>query len=172
VSVAVHVFFELAAGSAMPFASVVGPVPAAVGWATGTAVGVREAGRRPPSSDRRFALANGMFLSAVIGHFTAWPWAPNRLRAPWLSRCEGLDGRAMVPYNLILYASGFTALAALLVENRRGRAIGSVVPVLLVPAVVAAQRWEFRRLVEQAHGRPRWWNRRLRRGPASQLVND
>jgi hypothetical protein len=170
--VAAHVFFELAAGSAMPLASLLGPGPAAVLWGAGTVIGFREAGRRPPSADRRFAVVNGMFLSAVVGHFTAWPWAPNRFHAPWLSRCEGLEGRAMMPYNLILYGSGLSALGALLVENRRGRVAGSVVPVVLVPVVVAAQRWEFRRLVQEAHRRPRWWNRRLQHRSLSELVND
>jgi len=160
-AVSAHVFFELGAGSAMPFASVVGPGPAALLWATGTTVGVREAGRQPEERDRTFAVVNGFFLSAVIGHFTAWPWLPNRWRAPWLSSCEGLDGRAMAPYNAILYASAVSALAALTVENRRGRVAGALVPVVMVPVVVAAQRWEFRRLVIQAHRRPGWWNRRL-----------
>jgi hypothetical protein len=161
VGVAAHVFFELAAGSAMPFASVLGPAPAAAVWASTTAVGVRQAGRLPPSRDPVFAVANGLFLSAVIGHFTAWPWQPNRLRAPWLRRCEGLDGPVIAPYNVILYASGLTALGGLLLENRRGRLVGSLLPVAAVPAVVAAQRWEFGRLVKQAGRRPRWWNRRL-----------
>jgi hypothetical protein len=165
----VHVFYELAAGSAMPLASVLGPGPAAAFWAAGTVVAVREAGRQPLSRDRRFAVANGFFLSAVIGHFTAWPWALNRFHAPWLSRCEGLDGRAMLPYNLVLYASGLSALGGLLLENRRGRLTGSLVPLVLVPAVVAAQRWEFRRLVAQAQRRPGWWNRRLQHRPMSQL---
>jgi len=160
-AVAAHVFFELGAGSAMPFASVVGPAPAALLWATGTTVGVREAGRQPEERDRTFAVVNGFFLSAVVGHFTAWPWLPNRWRAPWLSSCEGLDGRAMAPYNAILYASAVSALAALTVENRRGRVAGALVPVVMVPVVVAAQRWEFRRLVIQAQRRPGWWNRRL-----------
>jgi hypothetical protein len=161
VGVAAHVFFELAAGSAMPFASVVGPAPAAAMWAGATGLGVREAGRQPPSHDPRFAVANGLFLSAVIGHFTAWPWQPNRFRVPWLGRCEGLEGPVIVPYNLILHASALSALGGLLLENRRGRVVGCLLPVAVVPAVVAAQRWEFGRLVEQAHRRPRWWNRRL-----------
>jgi hypothetical protein len=156
----------------MPLASLLGPGPAAILWAAGTVIGFREAGRRPPSVDRPFAVVNGMFLSAVVGHFTAWPWAPNRFHAPWLSRCEGLEGRAMVPYNVILYVSGLSAVGALLVENRRGRVAGSVVPVVLVPVVVAAQRGEFRRLVQQAHQRPRWWNRRLQHRSLSELVND
>jgi hypothetical protein len=161
VAVAAHVFFELGAGSAMPFASVVGAGPAALLWAAGTTVGVREAGRRPEGQDRTFALVNGFFLSAVIGHFTAWPWLPNRWRAPWLRSCEGLDGGAMAPYNAILYASALSGLGALAVENRRGRAAGAGLAVVMVPVVVAAQRWEFRRLVTQANRRPRWWNRRL-----------
>jgi len=163
VGVAAHVFFELAAGSAMPFASLLGPLPAAALWASTTAVGIHQAGRLPPSRDRVFAITNGLFLSAVVGHFTAWPWQPNRLRAPWLRRCEGLEGPVIVPYNVILYASGLTALGGLLLENRRGRLVGLLLPVAGVPTVVAAQRWEFGRLLAQARRRPRWWNRRLAR---------
>jgi len=147
----------------MPFASIVGPLPAATLWASSAAVGIQRAARLPPSQDRIFAVTNGLFLSAVVGHFTAWPWQPNRWRAPWLSQCEGLEGPVIVPYKIILYASGLTALGGLLLENRRGRLVGLVLPVVAVPAVVAAQRWEFGRLLAQARRRPRWWNRRLAR---------
>ncbi|HEX2287088.1 MAG TPA: hypothetical protein VHI10_20075, partial [Mycobacterium sp.] len=57
VAIAAHVFYELANGVAMPLASVVGPVPASAGWASGSAVLYRAAARRPRSDDRFFALA-------------------------------------------------------------------------------------------------------------------
>src|SRR3954447_22116074 len=41
-----HVFFELGAGVGMPFASVLGPVPAAACWAAGT-LQVQRAARSP-----------------------------------------------------------------------------------------------------------------------------
>src|SRR4051812_47986256 len=129
----------------MPFASVIGPAPAALLWAAGTTVGVREAGRRPEELDRTFAVLNGFFLSAVIGHFSAWPWLPNRWRAPWLSSCEGLHGRAMVPYNAILYLSALSALGALAVENRRGRPPRALVPGGVGPVVVGGPRLGVRR---------------------------
>jgi hypothetical protein len=50
-----HVAFELAAGVGMPFASLVGPVPAAAGWTAATAAVQLAAGR--PGSDRALAAA-------------------------------------------------------------------------------------------------------------------
>ena len=162
---AAHVFYELASGVGMPLASVVGPAPAATAWATATAAALGSAGRADPSHDRAFASLNGLFLSAVIGHYLAWPWTRRWL--PWLADCEGLGAERMPVYNTILYLSGGAALAGLLLENRDGRARAALLPVALVPAAVALQRREFRRLQELAWRRPGWWNRRLRRAAPS-----
>jgi hypothetical protein len=153
-----HVFYELAAGVGMPLASLVGPVPAATGFTVGGGVALRESSRQPASWDRRFALLNGFYLSAVIGHFSAWP----RKRVgvlPWLTECEGLSGRLMPGYNLILYVSALSAVGGWL-ENR-GRLQGILLPVVLVPTMVHVQRHEYLRLRAQARRRRGWWNRRL-----------
>jgi hypothetical protein len=160
VAIGAHVFYELAAGVGMPFASRVGPAPAAVLWGAGSAVAFREAGRQPPSRDPAFAVLNGMFLSAVIAHFATWP-RTRRTGLPWLTECEGLRGRLMAPYNGILYLSAGSALAALLTENRRGRVWGALVPVAVVPWLMSEQHREHARLRAQAVRRPAWWNRRL-----------
>jgi hypothetical protein len=157
---AAHVFYELASGVGMPMASVVGPVPAAAAWSTGTAAVLR-AGTGDRSHDRLFASLNGFYLSAVLGHYAAWPWT--RPGLPWLADCEGLGPERMPVYNAILYLSGGAALAGLLLENPDGRARAAVLPVALVPVLVLVQRREFRRLQELAWRRPGWWNRRLRR---------
>jgi hypothetical protein len=157
---AAHVFYELAAGVGMPFASRVGPAPAATLWGVTSAVTVREAGRQPPSRDPAFAVLNGMYLSAVIAHFTSWP-RTRPAGLPWLSECEGLRGRLMGPYNAILYLSGVCALAALLTENRRGVVWGALVPVAVVPWLRPEQHREHARLRAQARRDPAWWNRRL-----------
>jgi hypothetical protein len=162
VGVAAHVFFELAAGVGMPFASVLGPVPAAALWAVGTGGVCRVAATRPPSSDSALAFINGVSLAAVIAHLTAWPSRRTRLGLPWLEDCEGLGRELMPIYNPIIYFSGVTALIALAVENRTApRRLPLLLGIGLVPVLVRAQHGEFRRLQQRARSRPGWWNRRL-----------
>jgi hypothetical protein len=55
-----HVFFELAAGVGMPFASFLGPGPAAGLWAGYTAGVWRTAANRPSSADRALAVVNAI----------------------------------------------------------------------------------------------------------------
>ena len=160
-----HVFYGLVAGVGMPFASVIGAAPAATLFGLGGVVAFREAGRLPRSRDTTFAVLNGFFLSAVLAHLSAWP-RTSRRGLPWLTECEGLSGRLMPPYNLMLYASGVAAVGGLL-ETGRGRGWRGVAPAVLVPAVVVPwligeQHRDHARLVAQAQRRPGWWNRRLR----------
>jgi hypothetical protein len=161
-----HAFYELASGVGMPLASRVGPAPSAALFGGGSLLLIRGAGRQPRSRDPAFAVANAMFLSAVLAHLTGWP----RTRVaglPWLIECEGLSGRLMVPYNLVLYTSGVAAIGGLVETGRdrpwRTAAIGAAVPAVLVPWLIQLQHDEHDRLRAQARRRPRWWNRRLRR---------
>jgi hypothetical protein len=159
-SMGTHLFYELAAGVAMPLSSVAGPAPAAAAWATGIVCAYAAAGRRNQNSDKVFGVLNGLFLSAVAAHFLYWP---NRWIAglPYLVECEGLRGRVVVPYNGILYVSAVAATAGL-IENGRAGLRGATVPLVVVPVLIGAQHIEFRRLKAQAHRDPAWWNRRLR----------
>lgn len=156
-----HVFYELAAGVAMPFSSRLGVAPTAVLFGTSTAVAYREAGRRPTSADPAFNALNGLYLALVAGHAVTWPrrWAA----IPWFRECEGLRGPVLTPYNVIIQLSWIAAVGGI-AENRRGRLWAAVVPMLVVPALAREAPREFGRLVEQAGERPRWWNRRLRPG--------
>jgi hypothetical protein len=154
-----HVFYELAAGVAMPFASRVGPLPMATVFASSTAWVFDHAGRRGQSADATFSLIDGVYLSAVLAHFASWP-RTSVVGVPWLVECEGLTGRLMPPYNLILHLSGLAAVAGL-VENRRGGWWGVLVPLALTPALMFETPREYDRLRTQARRRPRWWNRRL-----------
>ncbi|MBT2523768.1 hypothetical protein [Arthrobacter sp. ISL-28] len=156
-------FYELASGVGLPFASRVGPLPAAAFFGAGTAVAFREAGRQPHSRDPLFAVLNGVLLSAVISHFSTWP-TTKVAGLPWLTECEGLTGRLMPPYNFILYVSGVAAFGGLL-ENRRGGLRGAFVLALMVPWLMDEQRREYLRLLTQARNRPAWWNRRLQQRP-------
>lgn len=158
-----HVFYELAAGVGMPFASWTGPLKAAALWGGGGAFVVRAADRKPPEWDTAFAALNGFYLAASLAHLTGWP-ATRRACLPWLTECEGMSGRVIQPYNSVLYLSAGSALLALATENRRGRAWARLVPLLAVPALVRAQHLENARLQAAASQRPAWWNRRLAAG--------
>ncbi|MDT5219143.1 MAG: hypothetical protein QOF15_1248 [Mycobacterium sp.] len=104
---------------------------------------------------------NGMFLTAVLAHFIYWPkrWV---VGVPNLTECEGLRGRVLLPYNVILYVSAVSAVAGLAENGRYAALRGAAVPLLGVPVLVHIQRIEFRRLRIQARRQPAWWNRRLR----------
>jgi hypothetical protein len=160
-----HIFYELGAGVGMPFASLIGPGPAAAVFGGGGVLAFREAGRQPRSRDTAFAMLNGFFLSAVLAHFSGWPQS-SAAKLRWLTECEGLSGRLMPPYNLLLYMSGVAAVGGL-VETGRGRGRQAVVPAVLVPAaivpwLVGEQHRDHARLRDQARRRPGWWNRRRR----------
>jgi hypothetical protein len=155
-----HVSYELAAGVGMPFASRVGPIRAAALWATATAVALRGAERHPESWDPVYAALDAAYLSAVLAHVAGWP-RTRVLGVPWLLECEGIAGRAIHPYNVILYLSGGFAVIAL-AGSRSGRLLGVVVPGVLVPVLVRWQHEEVARLRARADHDPGWWNRRLR----------
>lgn len=151
----------------MPLASRVGVTAATTGYAVSSVAAYRAAGHLPsPRGDRRFAVANGLFVSAVISHFTSWP-RTRRAGLPWLTECEGLEGRVMGPYNTLLYVSAVAAIGGA-VENRREWRWFALTPLLVVPMLRAEIPPEYQRLLTQAAQRPRWWNRRLAvrsRGP-------
>ncbi|OUD01794.1 hypothetical protein [Streptomyces swartbergensis] len=161
VATAGHVFFELAAGVGMPFASFLGPVPAATAWAIGTGTAWHAAGNRPAAYDRAFTVLNSVSLAAVTAHLTGWPHRRTRLGIPWLTDCEGLGPRLMPYYNPILYLSCAAAVAALILENDSAPRRLPLLALPLVPLLAAAQHAEHRRLRAIAVARPAWWNRRL-----------
>ena len=75
VAIAGHVFYELAAGVAMPFASRFGVGTTAAVYGTSSVVAFRQAGRQPRSRDAAFCLLNGAFLSIEITlPFVLAPW--------------------------------------------------------------------------------------------------
>ncbi|WP_319459575.1 hypothetical protein [Micromonospora sp. RTP1Z1] len=154
--------FELGAGVGMPLASVVGPYAAAGFWTLVTG-GVWVASGRDASADTVLAAANGFGLAAVSAHLLGWPTRRTRTGLPWLADCEGLGPELMRFYNPILYLSGAAGLLAVAGENRTARARVPMAMLGLVPVLIAYQHWEHRRLLRQAHTRPGWWNRRLRR---------
>jgi hypothetical protein len=169
---AVHVFFELAAGVGMPLASVLGPVRAAGLWAAATGALWHQAGHRSPRSDPAFAIVNAAGLAAVAAHLMSWPTRRTRPGLPWLEDCEGLGPDLMPFYNPVLYVSGFTATVGLFRENRSAAGRATFVALLLTPALAIAQRREFRRLLDQSRAHPSWSTRRLaKHGPGSPVTS-
>jgi hypothetical protein len=162
-----HVFFELAAGVGMPGASVVGPLPAAAVWASGSAALHRLAGRPSPAGDRVLTVTNGLGLAAVVAHLAGWPRRRTVFGLPWLTDCEGLGPELMRWYNPIVHASGAAALGGLLRENRAAPRWLGWSMLAAVPLLVPLQYAEHRRLRALARTRPGRWNRRLQEGPVS-----
>jgi len=146
-----HVSFELAAGVGLPLASVIGPVPAAGLCAASTASTFRAEERRP--RNRGPLVRTGERLRHRRCDIALLRLAEAAYGLPWLADCEGL-GPELMP--AILYVSGSAALAGLLRESRGGRLLGGALAVGIVPVLMAGQRWEFRRLQDQAQRRPQW----------------
>ena len=155
-----HLGYELAAGVAVPLASRVGIRVAAAGYALGAATVYRAASRSlGPHGDRVSASANGLFLSAVIAHYTTWP-RTRRRGFPWLLESEGLGPDIIGPYNVLLQVSAVAAVAGL-VENRRAWPAAVITVGVALPVLRSVTPREYQRLLEQAATTPRWWNRRL-----------
>lgn len=161
-----HVGIELLGGVAVPLASRFGLPRAAAGHAAAV-LAVHEAARRAPASwDPVLAAANGAYAAMVLAHHTSWP-RTRRGGLPWLLESEGLTGRVMVPYNLVLHVSAVAAVGGL-AENRRGLWAGLLSAAVLAPWLRREAPREYHRLLVQARVRPRWWNRRLQRRPLHQ----
>jgi hypothetical protein len=155
-----HLAYELVGGVGVPLASRVGVTAATTGYAVASVAAYQAAGHLPaPVGDRRFAVTNGLFASAVITHLTSWPRI-TRAGLPWLTECEGLEGRLIGPYNALLYLSAVAAVGGA-VENRRAWAWFVVTPVVAVPVLRRETPAEYERLLSQAAEEPHWWNRRL-----------
>jgi hypothetical protein len=160
VGMAGHLGYELAAGVGIPLASRVGPFVAGGGYAGALAAAYRGAGHIDGyRGEALFAALNGVFLAAVVNHYTLWPRDPER-RIPWLAECEGLRGRVIGPYNVMLQGAALSSLAGLM-ENRKGWRWGLGFAMATFPLFRWATPREYGRLVQRARCRPRWWNRRL-----------
>jgi hypothetical protein len=155
-----HLGYELVAGVGVPLAPWVGVRTATTGYAALSAGAYRAAGRlASPRGDRVFAAANGLFLAAVVAHFTCWP-RTTRVGLPWLLECEGLEGPVIAPYNVLLHVSAVAAVGGA-VENRRAWPWCATMALVVLPWLRHQQRSEYERLLKQASREPRWWNRRL-----------
>ena len=165
ISIAGHLAYELVAGVAVPLAPHVGIRAATTAYALLPATAYVPAGRlRTPRGDRAYAVANGFFLAAVVGHYSSWPrvW---RAGLPWLTECEGLEGPVIGPYNVLLQVSAVAAVAGLH-ENRSQWRWGVVTAAVVAPVMRWSTPREYAELVRQAAEHPRWWNRRLAARPA------
>jgi hypothetical protein len=160
ISIAGHLGYELAAGVALPLAPHVGVRAAAAAFGVPAAAAYLPAGRLgSPRGDRIYAVANGLFLAAVVGHYTSWPrvWHGG---VPWLTECEGLTGPAIGPYNLLLQFSAVAGVAGLW-ENRSQWRWGVATAAVAAPVLRWVTPREYAEIVRQAQEQPRWWNRRV-----------
>lgn len=164
--VAAHIFYELGCGVGMPLASVLGPRLAAATWSGATGALLVSARRPGRARDVGFVLFHGASLSVALGHLSGWPRRHLGLPVPWLSTCEGLGGRLMPAYNVILYTCAASAVAALVRENGSASRSFALPPVLLFRLLARTQHAEYDRMVEDAHRQPRWSYRRLVAPPA------
>jgi hypothetical protein len=158
-----HVCLELAAGVGVPLASVIGPVPAALGFTVTTQAVWRRAGEPLAPVDGPLAFWNGLTLAASVAHLRAWPRRRSRAGLPVLVECEGLGERLMPVYNALIYTGGASAAVALTREVRPGARWPALAAISATPVLAVVQQVEHRRLREQARTRPGWWNRNLRR---------
>ena len=162
ISFAGHLGYELVAGVAVPLAPHVGVRRAAAAFALSAATAYVPAGRLvSPRGDRTYAVANGFFLAAMVGHYSSWPrvW---RAGLPWLTECEGLRGPVICPYNVLLQVSAVAGAAGLW-ENRSQWRWGVATALAVAPLLRWATPREYAMLQQQAAEHPRWWNRRLGR---------
>jgi hypothetical protein len=163
VTIAGHLGYELVAGVAVPLAPHVGVRAAAVVFALPALTTYVPAGVLvSPRGDRTYAVANGIFVAAVVNHYSSWPrtW---RAGLPWLTECEGLEGPIIGPYNVLVQVSAVAGVAGLW-ENRRQWRWGVATALTIAPVLRWATPREYAQLRRQAAERPRWWNRRLAPG--------
>jgi hypothetical protein len=160
ISILGHLTTELVAGVAVPLAPHLGVRAGVAAFVLPASAAFASAGRlASPRGDRVYAVTNGLFLAAVVAHYSSWPrtW---RAGVPWLIECEGLEGPVMGPYNALLQVSGVAGVAGLL-ENRSQWRWGVATALGVAPVLRWATPREYTRLLGQAAERPRWWNRRL-----------
>src|SRR4051812_49965298 len=155
-----HLAYELVGGVGVPLASRVGVTAATTGYAVASVVAYRAAGHlSAPAGDRRFAVTNALFASAVIAHLTSWPRV-SRAGLPWLTECEGLEGRLVGPYNALLYLSAVAAVGGA-IENRREWRWVVMTPGVVLPGLRWGAPAGDERLLSPAAQEAHWWDRPL-----------
>jgi hypothetical protein len=118
--------------------------------------------RRSRRAQRAVALLNGASLAGAVTHYVAWPI---RCKAGLPVLQEGAEG--LTPgwtrwYNVLLYAWGISAAAAVFVETPREVRPWGLAGFGAMPLVAVASHRKHDWAREQARLRPRWWNRALR----------
>jgi hypothetical protein len=160
---AAHNVFELAAGVGLILQPQLGLRGASALWGGALPATAFVAGRGSERWEGPLAVGLGGALGAVVVHYVVWPW---RLRRgiPVLTEAEGLRGRALAAYNLLLLAWGTVALFGLSRETPgRHRTLVALSAVGTVASGLAPGPFNinnhFKWLREQARSDPAWWNR-------------
>jgi len=159
---AAHHTFELGAGVGLVWQPELGLPGSLALWGTALPVGFVTAARSDTKLEPLLAFSRGASLGGVVVHFLLWPWTRKAGVLPWLTEAEGLRGRQIPAYNVVLHLWGAAAVAALVKEtpprSRKWAALGLASTVLFRKSA----EYHFRWATEQAKTNPQWWNRGLR----------
>jgi hypothetical protein len=157
---AAHHTFELAAGVGLVFQPELGLPGAVALWGAALPFGFVTSLRSKDRLEPLLAWSRGAALAGAAVHFMLWPW---RFRpVPLLDKAEGLNQRQVRYYNVVLYAWGAMAAAALLRETPRRSGPWALLGLGSAVLLRQSARYHFRWITEQARVNPRWWNRGLR----------
>ncbi len=159
---AAHHAFELGAGVGLVWQPELGLPGALALWGTALPLGYVQAVRSDEAMEPVLAFSLGASVGGVATHFLLWPWRRRLGVFPWLTEAEGLRGRQLPAYNVLLYLWGAAAVGALAKEtpprSRKWAALGIASTLLFVKSA----EYHFRWANEQARVNPKWWNRGLR----------
>lgn len=162
---ATHQLFELCAGSGVIGQARVGLPPAACLSALLDAVWVAAALDERRDWERPLAAGAGAALAAPILHYTLFPWSL-RWGIPVLVEAEGLKGRQLAGYNVVLFCWGAAGAAALMATPGRRRA-WAVAGLLGAAAFRQLAQDHIVWIQDEARRNPSWWNRAWAGGTAA-----
>jgi hypothetical protein len=159
---AAHHGFELAAGVGLVWQPEIGLPGSLAMWGTALPAGFVVAARSDTRWEPLLAFSRGASVAGVVTHFLLWPWKRKAGVLPWLTEAEGLRGRQIPAYNVVLHLWGAAAVVALVKETPRRSRRWALLGLASVLLFRKSAEYHFRWATEQAKVNPQWWNRGLR----------
>ena len=156
---AAHHGFELSSGVGLVLQPELGLRPACALWGTQIPVWILLAARGDKRWDRLLAAWSGAALAGVLVHFFLWPWKPNKLGIPILTKAEGLSSSSLPTYNVLLYVWGAASALSIIRDLRPGTRRWALVGLATLPLLRRSAQHHFSWLQKQALTNPAWWNR-------------
>ena len=156
---AAHHGFELSSGVGLVLQPELGLGPASALWGTQIPVWIILAARGDKRWDKLLAAWSGAALAGVLVHFFLWPWKPNKLGIPILTKAEGLSSSSLPTYNLLLYVWGAASALSIIRDTRPGTRRWALVGLATLPLLRRSARHHFSWLEKEALTNPAWWNR-------------